>query len=103
MKKTSYKIVFSADALADVKEATKWYNSQQKGLGKRFKEDIKNVIRAIISNPFHASVKYETIRTSTCKTFPYNVHYEVNEAENTVRIISIFHFSRRPLWLTDEG
>ncbi len=54
---SNYKIVFSPVALMDVGEAADWYNSQQKGLGKKFKEDIKKVIASILLNPFFASVK----------------------------------------------
>ncbi len=103
MKKTSkYKIIFSSAALTDIKEAASWYNSQQKSLGKRFKQEVKTAISYILSNPFHASIKYETIRTVACRIFPYSIHYEVNEAESIIRVISIFHFSRKPNWLTED-
>lgn len=101
-EKSSYTIVYSAEALRDVKEATAWYNAQQNGLGKRFKEEIKSLIAAILQNPFLTSVKYETIRTVACKIFPYSIHYEVDEVESIIRIISIFHFSRKPRWLSDD-
>jgi hypothetical protein len=48
----TFKVVYSSFALADVKEAAKWYNSQQKGLGKKFKQEVKSVINSISSNPF---------------------------------------------------
>jgi hypothetical protein len=49
MEKTNNdKIVFSSAALADIKEAAAWYNAQQKGLGKRLKEDIKLVLSYLI-------------------------------------------------------
>ena len=67
MKK--FKIVFSPFALDDVKEAAKWYNSQQKGLGKRFKGEVKDVVNSISLNPFFASVKYDNVRTLFVKIF----------------------------------
>lgn len=96
-----YKIVFSPEALKELKDAAAWYNKQQKGLGKRLREDVKKVIASILLNPFFASVKYENIRTAACRIFPYSVHYEINEAENIVRVLSIFHFSRKPRWLIE--
>ena len=103
MKKTNdYRIVFSSAALQDIKEAADWYNTQQKGLGKRFREEVKAVIAAILQNPFFASVKYETIRTAACKVFPYSVHYEVDKTEELIRIISVFHFSRKARWMSDD-
>ncbi len=94
-----YKIIFSEGALADMQEAKAWYNQQQKGLGKRLVNDIKTVIGNIKFNPFYASVKYQNIRTASCKTFPYAVHYELNESLKLIYIVAIFHFSRKPFWL----
>ena len=94
-----FTIIFSREALRDLEEARSWYNLQQKGLGKRLIADVKNVVAAIKQNPYFASVKFENIRTAACNTFPYAVHYEMDEAHNIIRIISIFHFSRRTYWL----
>ncbi len=96
--KKNYELLFSPKALADIEEARVWYNLQQKGLGKRLILDVKNVIAFIKRNPYFASVKFENIRTAACNTFPYAVHYEIDEDQNVVRIVSIFHFSRRPSW-----
>lgn len=100
MKK--YQVIFSAAALADLKDARQWYNLQQKGLGKKLISDVKLVVGSIKQNPFFASLKYNSIRTASCKTFPYALHYEIDEASLTVRIAAVFHFSRKPFWLEDE-
>ena len=42
MKK--YKIIFSPRALPDMREARLWYNLQQRGLGKRFTEDVRKLL-----------------------------------------------------------
>jgi hypothetical protein len=55
MKK--YKLLFSLKALNDLKEASTWYNMQQKGLGKRLITDVRNVIASIKQNPHFASLK----------------------------------------------
>ena len=96
---TAHKIVYSSGALLDLREARLWYNLQQKELGKRFVNDVKKTVASIKLNPHFASVKFNNIRTAACKAFPYSIHYEIDEHENIVRIISIFHFSRRPYWL----
>lgn len=95
---TFFKIEFSPGAADDILEAKLWYNLQQKGLGKRFGDDLEATITAIKSNPFHASIKFHNIRTASLKIFPYSVHFEIDELEKTIRILSIFHFSRKPYW-----
>ena len=94
----NYQLVFSPKALADIDEACIWYNLQQKGLGKKLVTDVKNVITSIKQKPHFASVKFENIRTAACETFPYAVHYQVDEDQKVIRIVAIFHFSRRPYW-----
>jgi hypothetical protein len=66
----NYKIIFSKGALKDLEEAKSWYNTQQKGLGKRLILDVKNTTGIIKRNPYFASVKFENIRTAACKIFP---------------------------------
>jgi toxin ParE1/3/4 len=96
-----YKIVFSKKSLQETDDARRWYNKQQHGLGKRFVSDVQEVIKDIKANPFFASVKFKTIRTAACKIFPYTVHYEIDEKEKLVRILSVFHISRKPYWMED--
>ena len=79
-----YQLLFSPRALADIEEARLWYNLQQKGLGKRLISDVKNLIASIKQNPYFASIKFENVRTAACKTFPYAVHYEIDEDENII-------------------
>ena len=94
-----YQLLFSSAALKDLEEARLWYNLQRKGLGKRLITDVKIVIASIKQNPYFASVKFANVRTSACKTFPYAIHYEIDESDSIIRIVSIFHFSRKPYWL----
>ena len=96
---TSYKIVYSPEALIDLQEACSWYNLQQKDLGKRLISDVRKTVASIKQNPHFASIKFSNIRTAACTSFPYSIHYEIDESESLVRIISIFHFSRRPYWI----
>jgi chlorite dismutase len=98
----NYHVIFSKSSLKDLKEAKQWYSIQQKGLGKRLIEDIKITTSSIKQNPFFASIKYNTIRTVACQTFPYAIHYEIDEINSIVRIVSVFHFSRKPFWLGDS-
>lgn len=82
----NYQLLFSAKALDDLKEARLWYNFQQKGLGGKMTADVKNVIASIKRNPF-ASVKFANSRTAACNTFPYAIHYEIDEVNNIIRIV----------------
>lgn len=100
--KKEYKIIFSPEALSDLQEARKWYNQQQKELGKKLVADIQQTTKFIRKNPFYASSKYASFRVAYCNSFPYGIHYNIQEDLKTVFITSIFHFSRKPFWLDIE-
>lgn len=100
--KKEYKVIFSPEALADLQDSIKWYNQQQKGLGKKLVVDVQQTTILIRNNPFYASLKYASFRVAYCKSFPYGIHYYIQEESKTVFVTSIFHFSRKPFWLNIE-
>jgi plasmid stabilization system protein ParE len=95
------KIEVSAEAKRDLREARKWYNQQQKGLGNRFATEVNEVLEDICRNPWFASVRFENVRTPFLKNFPYSVHYEIDEGSQLIRVAAIFHSSKKPFWLPD--
>ena len=98
MMRGNFIIYYSEEARLDLLEAIKWYNGINISLGRRQKREIKNVEKNIKVNPAFASIKYKNIRTIACKVFPYSVHYEIDENQNRILIVSIFHFSKEPIW-----
>jgi hypothetical protein len=55
-----YKISFSERFLLDVQESKKWYNQQQKGLGKKFYAEVKASLKSISKNPYF-QVRYDEV------------------------------------------
>lgn len=102
MYNTISRIVYSHNASLEIKEAAGWYNKQRNGLGKYLRKDIKIVHDKIKNNPFFASALYNNIRSTSCKHFPYSLHYYIDEIRNQIVILSFFHHSRKPDWLTDS-
>ncbi len=94
-----YKIVITNSAKEDIKEAAKWYNRQKKGLGKQFLTYVKEKVFSLKTNPFICQNRYSRIRTAVLKHFPYMLHYYVDEIQNLIVIIAVFHTSRNPeIW-----
>jgi hypothetical protein len=48
----NHRILFSPGALLDMREARTWYNLQQKGLDKRFTEDVRKTVSQLIKSLF---------------------------------------------------
>jgi hypothetical protein len=90
-----YKFLFAEQFKSDVRESRKWYNDQQKGLGKKFYEDVKSGLEAIRKTPNFA-VRYDRIRCLPLKKYPFMIHYQVDESNKTVLFLACIHCSLDP-------
>lgn len=84
------------EAINDFNEALIWYRKQNKSLPKRLKTDLKITINKLVSNPFAHAVRYADIRIAALSTFPYGIHYHLDEANRIFSIIGIYHESSNP-------
>jgi hypothetical protein len=67
----SYKLSFTPAATDHIKDIALWYNKQLKGLGKRFKDNLKIELTQIKKNPFSRSFRYDEVRYAVVNKFPY--------------------------------
>lgn len=97
MKK--YKVKIDPDALLDIQEITKWYNLQQKGVGKKFQDATDKQVKGLSKNPQIYAIRYKEIRCVLIKRFPYMVHYYINEESQTVEVLAVISTDRNPkIW-----
>lgn len=94
MKK--YKILYVPEAVREIKEASKWYNKQQKNLGKRFKDELKKEINKLKQNPFSHSVRYDDVRLAKPKAFPYAAHYTIDDESKAITIQAVLAYKQDP-------
>lgn len=95
----SFILKIDVDALKDIEETTDWYESQVKGLGIRYKSQTKKQITSLKKDPYLFSIKYNNIRCRKIEKFPFLIHFEIDEDNNTVTIFAVFHTSRSPqIW-----
>jgi len=93
------KKIISIYAKTDLSDISKWYEKQQKGLGKRFLAEIKEAFDIISKNPKGSQIRYEDYRIHITKTFPYGIHYQYISEKNEIHIKAIFHTARNPqIW-----
>ena len=84
------------EAILDIRDAKKWYSEQQKGLEKRFAEDVKQCINRLQKDPLHYEIRYRGVRLTHCATFPYSIHFYIDEPAKRLVIVAIVHQHRRP-------
>jgi hypothetical protein len=50
-------------------------------------------------NPKAFAKKYDNVRTAVLNTFPFLVHYTIDEVKNIIVISAVLHTSRNPkIW-----
>lgn len=96
-----YKSVILPLAKEDIREAAKWYNKQQKGLGKRFTAEVRESVHFTRQNPKASNIRYKNIRTTVLNLFPFIIHYTIDEKSKTIIVTAVLHTSQDPkLWKT---
>ena len=93
------KMLISAFAKADLSDASKWYEKQQKGLGRRFLNEIREAFEVIYKNPTGFQIRYDNYRIYFTKIFPYGIHYQYTTDKNEIHIKAVFNTARNPkIW-----
>ena len=94
------KLIYSPFVKEDIKNGVQWYTKINKKLSQEFLKEYRAKIVFLSKNPNSAEIKYENHRISFLKIFPYGIHYEFFENENTIIVYAVFHTSRNPkIWI----
>ena len=88
----SFYIKLSDEARLDLSEANAYYFSISKSLNAKFNQDIFESIDRIALNPDHFQKRYRNIKIVFSKTFPFGIHYLVEE--DTIYVQRILHQKR---------
>ena len=82
------------EAQTDIREAARWYEDREAGLGLRFLREIRTTLQHINDNPVMFPIIEEEVRRALLHKFPYSVYF-VNEAD-VVAVIAVLHQHQRP-------
>jgi mRNA-degrading endonuclease RelE of RelBE toxin-antitoxin system len=78
----------------DVQEAKIWYKEQKEGLEVEFAVAIETAIQKVLKMPTSYSPRYKNVRIAHPKKFPYNIHFYIDEVNETVVFTAIVHNKR---------
>ena len=92
----SWRVVIRPEVEPDITAAAAWYDSQQEGLGRQFREEVIQVFDALAQNPLLSSRRHphKDIRWRYPDRFPYRVIYEVQESAHLVVVAAVIHAAR---------
>lgn len=87
-------LIYFDQVIADIQEAKIWYKEQKDGLEVEFALAIEKAIQQVLKMPSAYSIRYKNIRIAHPKTFPYNIHFYIDEACEIVVFTAIVHNKR---------
>lgn len=91
----SYKLIYSRETVSELNKAYTWYRTKELDLGERFKNTFNKICFQIKDNPkIFKEVSNNHRRAILSSSFPFTVHYLVNDKTLTVKIIGVFHQSK---------
>lgn len=88
-------IVFHPEALAELRDATAFYDLCHPGLGKQFLNALESLVDYAHTYPKAGRIIRGSSRRLALKRFPYGVIYQ-EHATGQLYILAVMHFKRKP-------
>ena len=88
-------VVFRSAARHEFREAARWYEARQAGLGAQYVAEIDHAIEGAAEHPERYPRMHGEIRCVRVKRFPYSVFF-LPEA-NRIVVLAVFHVRRDPI------
>lgn len=85
---------FTAFAQSQYREAHRWYEAVQAGLGEQFANQVDEAIQRLVRNPAQFKIAAKQYRRILLKRFPYEMFFELDD--DHIVIYSVFHTSQNP-------
>ena len=92
----AFEIFIEPRAIQDIQRAIDYYEEELTGLGERFEAALNKHILSLEKNPFFR-IRYDNVRCLPLKTFPFMLHFTVDEIRKSVTIYAVFHTSLNPV------
>jgi plasmid stabilization system protein ParE len=76
----------------DLLKASRWYERQSRGLGRRFLLECERVFDHICENPLQFAEVHGEVRAAIARRFPYVVYYRIRS--DCVIVSAVIHAKR---------
>ena len=92
----AYQLQVNRQAETDVEEAIDWYEAQSNGLGIEFLIEFLALADSISQKPTFFTLKSPPYRRALMKKFPYAIYYAINDSQQEVAVLSVWHVKLDP-------
>ena len=83
-----FEVKFSVSAVEDLEKAIIYYDEISRDLSKKFHSEFEDLISVLEKKPYF-EIKYSSVRTCNLKSFPYLIHFTINETTKKIIIIAV--------------
>ena len=88
------KLEFLPEAGVEFEEAVLHYEGLEKDLGKRLRDEVREICSTILSHPLLWRERSGGFRRVNCPVFPYYIAYVIRE--DFLVVVAVAHGSREP-------
>ena len=89
------RVLYRAEAAADLAEAFSWYETQRSGLGEEFRNAVLAAVSVIEGLPDAFPIVHRDLRRALLRRFPYAIYYR-RFAPDQLEILACLHNRRSP-------
>lgn len=94
------KVLFLKPAQSEVDDTVAWYDSQSRGMGMQFLDDIDRAIRRIVAYPLSNVEIEQGLLRCLLSRFPYGIIYGIDS--ETIIVVAVAHLHREPRYWVDR-
>lgn len=94
-------VEFLEEAERELIEAACWYESRQPGLGRRFRNEVAEVVEWIVWNPLIQRERDGGYRRMDCPVFPYYLPYFIRGEK--IIVAAVAHERQEPGYWKRRG
>jgi plasmid stabilization system protein ParE len=81
-------------AVADLRQAYQWYQSERPGLGEEFLQAVHASVERALATPAGYAVIHRDTRRVLIRRFPYGLFFRI--VNETVVFVACYHLHRKP-------
>ncbi len=92
------KIIYNPYVIDDLQNVIDYYFKEtgNDSLGKRFLNTVHRKIKTLSASAYHYQIRYDDIRCLPLHSFPYMIHFRIDEFKKVVKVDAIYHTSLDP-------
>jgi len=90
----AYKLILLPAVENDISSVIEWYEAANADLSRQFIDDLDNVFKNVLFNPFLYQVVFKEYRGANARRFPYKIIYRISG--ESIVVLAVVHHRRSP-------